>query len=162
MSDSQLGCTSLTDSIFPCVCTVMYKTNRLHFFRACVYCNRSRMTLQRVKNKKSVTGDEVEWRDCCPLWLWCLLWHLLQYTHKGKWNLFLYILKFKGFIERFLEPGKRKTSPLPWYDVDLTSAVRVSLNRSRSTNQWKCTQKSRFRIIYNDSSSTHVNCLFVK
>ena len=25
------------------------------------------MTSQRVKNKKSTTRDEVEWRDCCPL-----------------------------------------------------------------------------------------------
>ena len=34
-------------------------------FRACqrVYCNRSRMTSQRVKNKKY----EIEWRDCCSL-----------------------------------------------------------------------------------------------
>ena len=32
-----------------------------------VYCNRSKMMSQRVKNKKSTTQDEVEWRDCCSL-----------------------------------------------------------------------------------------------
>ena len=35
-------------------------TNRLHF-SVCVYCNRSQMTSQRVKNKK--VRDEVEWRE---------------------------------------------------------------------------------------------------
>ena len=33
----------------------------------CVYCNRSQMTSQRVKNRKKPTRDEVEWRDCCFL-----------------------------------------------------------------------------------------------
>ena len=35
-----------------------YLTNRLHF-SVCVYCNRSQMTSQRVKNKK--VRDEVEY-----------------------------------------------------------------------------------------------------
>ena len=32
-----------------------------------VYCNIPQMTSLRVKNTKSTTRDEVEWRDCCSL-----------------------------------------------------------------------------------------------
>ena len=58
------------------------------------YCNRSQMTSQRVKNKKSTTRDEVEWRDCCSLH--AVASSVIYCTHTQKNGIYLfYTIKIK-------------------------------------------------------------------
>ena len=88
-----------------------------------VYCNRSHMTSQRVKNKKYDT------RRCRVAWLLfftrCDGFHdLLQYTHTGKCYLFVYTIKIQIVYRRVLGyQGKKKNK---YGDVDLTSSICVS------------------------------------
>ena len=77
-----------------CLCIFRYLTNRLHF-SVRVYCNRSQMMSQRVKNK---TVRQVEWRDCCSLYAVTYSGTYIQYTHTEKYNLFvLYNKNLKDF-----------------------------------------------------------------
>ena len=67
-----------------------------------MYFNRSQMTSQRVKNKKSTTRDEVEWHDCCSLH--AVTSSVIYYsTHaRKKCNLFvLYNKNSNGLFGKF-------------------------------------------------------------
>ena len=74
------------------------------------------MTSQRrAKNKKSMTRDEVEWRDCCFLHAVSVTSSVVYYsTHT--WNNVIYlfsIIKIQMVnIEGFLGHENRKTSQL--------------------------------------------------
>ena len=61
---------------------LLYKTNRLHF-SACVYCNRSQMTSQRVKNNSHATRLRlVSYFFQFVLYtLWRHLWSITVHTH---------------------------------------------------------------------------------
>ena len=98
----------------------MYLTNILHV-SMCVYCNRSQMTSQPVKNQK------VQHRPKSSEWLLfftsCdIFCDLLQYTHTGKCKLF--VLYNKNSNGLFKDIGhEKKTSLLRWSDVNLTPYV---------------------------------------
>ena len=116
--------------------TDFHLTNRLHFpVCVCVYSNWPQMTSQRrAKNKKSMTRDEVEWRDCCFLHAVSVTSSVVYYsTHT--WNNVIYLFSIiKIQIEGFLGHENRKTSQLTWSDVfDATCVCMSFINRSRST-----------------------------
>ena len=84
--------------------SILYLTNRLHF-PVCVYCNRSQMTSQRVKNKK--VRESTFFTRCD---VFC---DLLQYTYTEKCYLFvLYNKNSNGLLKDFGGHEKRKTSLL--------------------------------------------------
>ena len=106
-----------------------------------MYCNRSD-DVTACKEQKCTTRDEVEWCDCCSLH--AVTSSVIYYsTHTRKNVIYLfYTIKIQMVYWKILGHEKRKTSPLTWYGMDLTS----SFNRSRYNNQWKCTQQSRYGI----------------
>ena len=83
-----------------------YLTNRLHF-PVRVYCNRSQMTSQCVKNK-STRRDEVEWRDCCSLH--AVTSSVIYYsTHTWKNVIYLfYTIKIQMVYSRIFGAKKKK------------------------------------------------------
>ena len=109
-----------------------YLTNRLHF-SVCVYCNRSQMTSHRVKEQKSTTRDEVEWRDCCSLHaVTSSVIYYSAHTRKNVIYLF-YTIKIQRFIEGFLGAWKKKKQ-VCWRDLTwIWRHLCVTFNTSRST-----------------------------
>ena len=101
------------------------------YFSVCVYCNRSQITSQRVKNKKVRHETKSSGVTVVLYTLWCLLWSI-KYTHTEKCNLFvLYNKNWNGLLYwRIFGAWKKKNKSA---DVDLTPSVCVSFNRSRST-----------------------------
>ena len=91
-------------------------------------------------NNWTLCLDKVEWCDCCSLHTVTFFCDLLQYTHTEN-VIYLYytIKKFKVYW-RIFGHEKRKTSPLAWYGMDLTSSVCVSFNRS-----WLTTNENTHR-----------------
>ena len=101
-------------------------TNRLHF-SVDVYCNRSQMKSQRVKNKKG--RHEVEWRHCS---LHAVTSSVIYYsTHIRKNVIYLfYTIQIQMVYWRIFGTWKKKNKSA---DVDLTSSLCVSFKRPRST-----------------------------
>ena len=97
----------------------MYLTNILHV-SMCVYCNRSQMTSQPVKNQK------VRHRPKSSEWLLfvtsCdIFCDLLQYTHTENVNYLFYTIKIQMVYLRIL--GMKNKGLLTWSDVNLTPYV---------------------------------------
>ena len=81
----------------------------------CVYCNRSQMTSQRVKNKKGTTRDKVEWRDCCSLHaVTSSVIYYSTHTRKNVTYLF-YTIK----IQMVYTKKKNKSADVIWRGFDV-------------------------------------------
>ena len=86
-----------------------YLTKRSSNFSVCVYCNRSQMTSQRIKNEN--VRHETKLVEWCLFFTCCdVFYDLLQYTHREKCNIFvLYNKNSNGLLK---EHEKIKTSQL--------------------------------------------------
>ena len=97
-----------------------YLTNcRIDNICVCVYCNRSQMTSQRVKNKEQrrTTRDEVEWRDCCSLQAVTSSVIYYIHTHKRKNAIYLfYTIKMQIVYWRIFGCMK-KEKQVRWRDL---------------------------------------------
>ena len=101
-----------------------------------VYCNRSQMTSQYVKNKKYDTRwSRAVWLlffiICCGVFC-----DLLQYTQENViyrylFYIIIYTIKIQMVNWRFCGHEKRKTSLLMWSEVDLMSSVCSSIDHGQ-------------------------------
>ena len=118
----------------------MYLTNILHV-SMCVYCNRSQMTSQPVKNQK------VQHRPKSSEWLLfftsCdIFCDLLQYTHTGKCKLFVLYNKNSNGLFKDIGHEKQKSADVIWREFD---AICVSCIHAY---QWKCIEVTLLYILY--------------
>ena len=89
-TDRQTNRLYYADSTVYCI-TSSYLTNRLHF-SMCVYCNRSQMTSQRVKNKKVRHETKLSGVNVILYTLWRLLRSITVHTHRKMLSIcFIYI-----------------------------------------------------------------------
>ena len=101
------------------------------------------MTSPRVKIKKL----RVEWRDCCSLH--AVISSVIYYsTHTQENVIYLfYTIKIQMVYWRILGHGKRKTSPLTWYGVDLTSSVCPLIDHGQQPMKMH-TEVTLYKLVY--------------
>ena len=112
-------------------------------------CNRSQMITSWVKNKKSTTREEVEWRHCCSLHaVTRLRWSFTVHTRKMLSICFIQ-WKLKWIIKGF--GGTKKEKRVRWRDLSrricrhLCTCVCPLTDHDH--NPWKWTQQSHYCII---------------
>ena len=87
------------------------------------------MTSQRVKNKKIRHETKLGDMTVVQYTLWRLLWSFKVHTHAQKNVVYLFDTIKMVHWRVYGVYQKRKTSPLTWSDVDLTSSVSSSWSR---------------------------------